>query len=244
MLRAPITRLAPGEHELKGPVAHYLGRVLRLRSGDGFVAFDPASGCEAEARVVWAEAGAISVRFGELRPGERRARRETWWVQGLAKGDKTDAIVRDATELGVTRFVVAATRRSVVRLDGRRAGERQARWARIAREAARQCGRSDSPIVDPPRPWSDALALPAQGTACFCLRENAAEPLAPALLDALARGVPVAFACGPEGGLEESEVEEARAKGWTVVSLGDFTLRTETVAASVLGATRALEGLV
>jgi 16S rRNA (uracil1498-N3)-methyltransferase len=244
MPRAPIPRLAPGEHELKGPVAHYLGRVLRLRSGDGFVAFDPASGCEAEARVVWSEAGTVRVRFDVLRPGERRARRETFWIQGLAKGEKTDAIVRDATELGVTRFVVAATRRSIVKLDGPRASERQARWTRIAREAARQCGRSDSPVVDPPRPWSDALALPAEGTACFCLWESATEPLAPVLLDALAREVALAFACGPEGGLEESEVEEARAKGWFVVSLGAFTLRTETVAAAVLGATRALEGLV
>ncbi len=244
MLRAPIPRLASGEHTLQGAVAHYLGRVLRLRSGDSFVAFDPESGGEADADVVWADGDAIVVRFGELRPGGRRTRRAVLFVQGLAKGDKTDAIVRDATELGVTRFVVATTRRSVVKLDGHRAVERQARWARIAQEAARQCGRSDPPRVDPPCSWSRALALAEEGAACFCLRAGAADPLAPVLLEALARGAHLAFACGPEGGLEEREEEEARAKGWRIATLGGFTLRTETVAAAVLGATRALEALV
>ncbi len=244
MPRAPIPRLAPGEHRLEGAVAHYLARVLRLRSGDGFVAFDPASGCEADADLVWADAGGITVRFGELRAGRLRADRSILWIQGLPKGDKADAIVRDATELGTTRFVAARTRRSVVKLDGPRAAERQARWARIAQEAARQCGRSDCPLVDAPCSWDEALALPTEGSACFCLWEKASDPLGPVLLDALARRASLAFACGPEGGLEEREVDAARAKGWAVVSLGAFALRTETVAAAVLGAARVCEELV
>jgi 16S rRNA (uracil1498-N3)-methyltransferase len=244
MPRAPIPGLEAGERSLRGAVARYLGRVLRLRSGDTFVAFDPATGAEADAHVVWSDSDAIAVRFGEPRAGERRGVRPLLWVQGLAKGDKTDAIVRDATELGVTRFAVAATRRSVVKLDGPRAVERQTRWARIAQEAARQCGRSDCPIVDPPLSWAEAIAIPDEATARFCLWENATDPLAPVLLDALTHGAPLAFACGPEGGLETREVDEARARGWLVVSLAGFTLRTETVAAAVLGAARVMEALV
>jgi RsmE family RNA methyltransferase len=63
------------------------------------------------------------------------------------------------------------------------------------------------------------------------------------LLHALARRVPLAFACGPEGGLEEAEVQRARDLGWTVVSIGPFVLRTETVAAAVLGAVRVMSAL-
>jgi 16S rRNA (uracil1498-N3)-methyltransferase len=218
--------------------------VLRLRSGDAFVAFDPASGMEADAEVIWADGGHVTVQFGELHAGEVRAGREILWIQGLAKGDKTDAVVRDATELGVTRFVVARAHRSVVKLGVARASERQSRWARIAQEAARQCGRSDCPLVDPPQTWSDAIAIPTAGTARFCLWERAVDPLAPLLLDALSSNAPLAFACGPEGGFEEREVEEARARQWAVVSLGTFAIRTETVAAAVLGAVRVWEGLV
>jgi 16S rRNA (uracil1498-N3)-methyltransferase len=246
--RAPIPDLTTGERRLEGAVAHYLARVLRLRAGDSFIAFDPATAREADAVTVWTDQDTITVRFGALREGLARAARELTWIQGLAKGDKCDAVVRDATELGVTRVMVARTRRSVVKLDAARAAERQARWARIASEAARQCGRSDAPLVDPPLPWTDALARTADAgsdadSVRFCLWEQASDPLAPPLFEALARGVPLAFACGPEGGLEAPEVDEARSRGWLVVSLGPFALRTETVAAAVLGAVRVWSGL-
>lgn len=238
MIRAPVPGLSPGERRLEGALAHYLVRVLRLRAGDAFVAFDPASAAESDATTVWADADAITVRFGPLRPGAARAARDVTWIQGLAKGDKVDAVVRDATELGVTRFVVAATRRSVVKLDASRAAERQARWARIAQEAARQCGRSDTPRIDAPCAWRDALALASGAASRFVLWEHATDPLGPALLAALSGSGALAFACGPEGGLEDREVDEARAAGWTIASLGPLALRTETVAAAVLGAVR------
>jgi 16S rRNA (uracil1498-N3)-methyltransferase len=245
-IRAPIPDLAPGDRSLRGAVAHYLGRVLRLRPGDAFVAFDPKSAREADATTLRVDDGAFVARFGPLRDGVARAARERVWIQGLAKGDKCDAVVRDATELGATRILVVTTRRSVVKLDAARAAERQARWTRIAEQAARQCGRSDAPRIDPPCPWAEAIervnALePEAGK--FVLWERAVEPLAPALFTALAREAVLAFACGPEGGLEEAEVDAARTLGWAVCSLGPLALRTETVAAAVLGAVRVWSGL-
>lgn len=240
-VRAPIAALAAGEHRLDGAVGHYLARVLRLQAGDAFVAFDPATGREADGVMVWADGrGIATVRFGELREGAARPARELVLVQGMAKGDKCDGVVRDATELGATRIIVARTHRSVVKLDAARAVERQARWERIAREAARQCGRSEAPRVDVPCSWDDALARVPAAAARFCLWERAVDPLGPPLLQALAADAPVAFACGPEGGLEDAEVEQARALGWIVASLGPLVLRTETVAAAVLGAVRVL----
>jgi 16S rRNA (uracil1498-N3)-methyltransferase len=237
--RAPIPDLSPGERRVEGAIAHYLGRVLRLRAGDTFVAFDPASGFEADAITVSADAGAITLRCGALRAGARpRSRATSTWIQGLAKGDKCDAIVRDATELGVARIVVAVTRRTVVQLDRARGEARRARWARIAQEAARQCGRSDAPIVDAPLPWTEALSQVNDTDARFCLWEQATVPLAPRLFEALAEGASVAFACGPEGGLDEAEVAVAESRGWTIASIGPLILRTETVAAAVLGAAR------
>jgi 16S rRNA (uracil1498-N3)-methyltransferase len=240
--RAAVADLCAGERRIEGATGHYLVRVLRLAAGDAFVAFDPATGAEADAVTVWAENDGITVRFGTPRPGPSAASRfGVTWVQGLAKGDKCDAVVRDATELGVARFIVAQTKRAVVKLDGERSGARQVRWARIAEDAARQCGRSDVPVVDAPCSWADALhrATDASAPGCrFCLWEQAKEPLAAPLVEALATGAGLAFACGPEGGLTEDEVDVARSLGWAVVSLGPFVLRTETVAAAVLGATR------
>jgi len=97
--------------------------------------------------------------------------------------------------------------------------------------------------VERPAAWADALACAREDAARFCLWERATEPLAPALFDALARGASLAFACGPEGGIEDDEVELATARGWKATSLGPLLLRTETVAAAVLGAVRVWSGL-
>jgi 16S rRNA (uracil1498-N3)-methyltransferase len=236
LIRAPIQGLAPGERTLEGALAHYLVRVIRLRAGDTFVAFDPAGGVEADALVIHEDGEAITVRFEALRPGAATAAAAVTWIQGFAKGDKCDAIVRDATELGASQIVVATTMRSVVKLDGGRAEARATRWARIAEEAARQCGRSAAPKVGKPVPWPEALASAGQTGARFCLWERATQPLAPALQEAMTSGQPLAFACGPEGGLDSTEVDQATAQGWLPVSLGPLVLRTETVAAAVLGA--------
>src|SRR6202021_527943 len=95
-VRAPIARLAAGERTLDAASAHYLARVLRLGEGDAFVAFDPAGGTEADTQSVSASAAGVVVRAGELRTAAPRA--EIVWIHGMAKGDKLDAIVRDATE--------------------------------------------------------------------------------------------------------------------------------------------------
>ena len=254
-VRAPVAKLAPGERTLSAESSQYLCRVLRLRDGERFVAFDPESRTEAEATILEASASAARVTVGECHAASVVAETPVALVYGLAKGDKVDSVVRDATELGATRIVIARTTRAVAKLDAERAGPKVERWRRIAEQAARQCGRADPPVVLGVLDWREALASAGAGASAgasneaaasdeaaakFCLWENATEPLAPLLRDALARGAPIAFAIGPEGGLTETEVEEARVLGYAPVSLGRFILRTETVAAAVLGAVRIL----
>ncbi len=241
-VRAPLAGLASGGRTLDAASAHYLARVLRLRAGDVFVAFDPAQAREADAAITSVSAEAVVVEVGELRPARDEARADVTWIHGAAKGDKVDAIVRDATELGVSRFVVAATARSVVKLDKDRSEARRARWERIAREAARQCERADAPRVEGPVAWEDAIAGVESSASRFVLWEKSRAPLAPPLGLALSPGSALAFAAGPEGGLTDEEARFAEERGWTLASLGPLVLRTETVAAAVLGAVRIFAG--
>ena len=244
-VRAPIAALEAGERALDAASAHYVGRVLRLRAGDRFVAFDPARAVECDAVLVRADDVGVVARFDTPHAARLIARAPLAWIQGMAKGDKCDAIVRDATELGATVFAAAATTRAVVRLDAAKGEARRARWQRIADEASRQCGRGDSPRVAAPKPWAEALAEAAPGAgdaALFCLYEGATTPLAPLLAAAIAARRALAFAVGPEGGLTEDEVRIAAAAGWAIASVGPFILRTETMAAAVLGAVRVWAG--
>lgn len=231
-VRVPLADLVEGERALAPEAAHYIGDVLRLGPGARFVAFDPVSHLEAEAEVVTQ----TSIRVGALAKGRVVAAAPLVVVYALAKGDKIDATVRDATELGATRIILAETARAVVKATDRIEKKRD-RWTKIAEEAARQCGRADPPEVLGPLPWKEALA--AAGTVNgYCLDPHATEPLGASLPAAI--GNALAFAIGPEGGLAAEEVDAASAAGFRPVTLGPFVLRTETVTAAVLGAVRIL----
>jgi 16S rRNA (uracil1498-N3)-methyltransferase len=242
-VRTPVAKLAAGRRLLPSEASHHLCRVLRMREGDRFIAFDPEARTEADATIDDASGESARVTIGELRPANVVAGAPVVLVYALAKGDKVDAVVRDATELGATRIVVARTSRAVAKVDAERAGTKLDRWRRVAEQAARQCGRADPPVIEGVSSWREALEAAAGevgADARFCLWENATDPLGPRLTEVIARRGAVAFAIGPEGGLTQEEVEDARVLGFAAVSLGRFVLRTETVAAAVLGAVRVL----
>jgi 16S rRNA (uracil1498-N3)-methyltransferase len=229
-LRVPFPLTEPGLFPLTAEAATYVTRVHRLAVGATFLAFDPDRAVEADAELTEVSKRGAVARVGAIRPAPVRSTRAVTLIQGTCKGDKMDAIVRDATELGATRIIPAITARSVARPDAARAD----RWRRIAVEAARQCGRGDAPRIDVPMAITAALAA-GEGAVALCL-----DPTAPTSLGAhlpiVGAATNVTLLVGPEGGLDDEEVDEATNAGFTRVRLGTFVLRTETVCAAVLGA--------
>jgi 16S rRNA (uracil1498-N3)-methyltransferase len=229
VLRLPLDALAEGSSTLPADAATYVTRVHRLGPGDRLLVFDPDRAVEADAEIVSADRRTVSLHIGPLRPAALRPSRAVTLLQGVGKGDKLDAIVRDATELGATRVVPVLCARSVARPDAVRA----ARWRRIAVEAARQCGRGDAPVVEAPVDFVEAVRREREGIK-VCLDPAAERSLGAALAGLGAEAV--ALAVGPEGGLTEGEVAAAEDAGFVRASLGPLVLRTETVCAAVLGA--------
>jgi len=227
-LRVPVRALSEGTRTLDEDTARYVIAVHRRQVGDELWLFDGAAQQEADAKIV--SASPLQVEIGPLRPASKVAPRDITWIHALPKGDKSDAIVQDATELGATAIQFVHSARSVVKLDEERAASRVARWEKIATEAARQCGRGDVPAILPVTSWEEALSK-AWG-AKFCLYEDSELRIGAAAFSADR----LVFAVGPEGGLDPSEVEIARAQGFAIVNLGELILRTETVCAAVLGA--------
>ncbi len=67
----------------------------------------------------------------------------------IPKGSHMDEIIDGLTQLGVKRIIPMMTDRVVVKLDDAKSGSRLKRWQAIAQSAARQCQRSDIPIIAP-----------------------------------------------------------------------------------------------
>ena len=203
-------------------------RVLRLAPGERIAVVDAALdyfACEIVAFDDALPVVRIAQRFERADAGP-----SVVLVQGLAKGDKMETVIRHATELGVAAFVPLACERSVVRLDAKKAAAKADRWRAIAKSAAMQSGQPAVPDVREPAGLREACAL------LVCWEEApGASRLDVALDRALgggraAQGARVAVVVGPEGGLAEREVEALLACNprSSLVSLGPSILRTET----------------
>jgi 16S rRNA (uracil1498-N3)-methyltransferase len=232
MRRFAITpdAIANGRVTFDAAQSRHLARALRLRPGDTIVASD-GSGRDYTVRLDAVGARATGTVIGEA-TGAAESPLAITLVQGLPKSDKMEAIVRAATELGVAAVQPALTARTVVRLGATAGAERAARWQRVAREAAKQCGRRIVPAVAAPASLDVCLGLARDSDLSLCLWEGVAPPLAAALGPGPPRRAAVLI--GPEGGLDVEEVEAARQAGWQVVSLGSRVLRTETAGPAVI----------
>jgi 16S rRNA (uracil1498-N3)-methyltransferase len=230
-LRVPLEGLAPGSRELSGEVARYILRVHRLRAGDRLSCFDPVQALEAEAEISSTSADRLECSLYEVRASGYRAL-PVLLLQGLAKGAKPEAILAEATALGIARIVFMETEHAVVHLADARAAARRERWQRIAAQAARQSGRGNLPLIEGPISFAQALQIAAE-------RRLLLTPGGSPLLGELAgwhSGEAMALLVGPEGGFSSSESEQARAHGYVEASLGRTTLRTELAAVAALGA--------
>ena len=216
--------------------------MLRLGIGDQVVLFDGRS-TEADSVIVRVGPRALEVQVNERRTTEGSDRPDFTLMQAIVKGDKMDFVVQKATELGVTRVIPVTTVRSVPRgLDASgavRALGKRARWVKIAREGARQCGRVDVPEVEPVTPLETALKAAHKEAFKLMLWEGAREHTVRQVLPPVEeKPQRIVMLVGPEGGFTDEEVAAAREAGFAVAGLGPRILRTETaavVAMTILG---------
>lgn len=221
-----LARLEPGTVALTGSEAYHLARVLRVKPGQPVRAFDGA-GLEAEGVVVEAEPARVLLELGEPAPSAAEATLALTLGVPLLKADKLSEVVRRGTELGVVRFQLLLTRRCDVRAFS---ANKFDRLGRVAAEAAKQAGRAVVPAVARPVPLEELplppLTLVAHPGAGATLRE-ALPPEVPA--EAL-------VVTGPEGGLEDREVDELVERGAKAVRLGARILRAETAPVALAAA--------
>jgi 16S rRNA (uracil1498-N3)-methyltransferase len=242
-----VHRFAIAPERIDGPhvifdreQTRHLARVLRLGCGDLVLATD-GLGHEYTVRI---ETLGVAATGTVLAAGPRPTESPiaVTLIQGVPKGDKMEMIIRAATELGVTRIAPALTTRTVVSLEGGRWRERARRWQRVAREAAKQCGRAVIPEVMEPRPLPRALEEPDRDGLRICLWEGERCPLGEIFQAVADAPRSIALAVGPEGGLSADEVARARGLDWAIAGLGPRILRTETASLAALAIIEATFG--
>ena len=239
ILRADVAMV-----QLEDIDARHARDVLRLRAGDRFILCDGAMRDHECEIVSLSREGAIA-RVVSVSDNMAEPVYDAILYQGLPKGDKMDEIVRKCVELGVTRVVPVACARSITQWAAADRGmnAKIERLQRIAREAAKQCGRGRVPEILPPIPFSEAVRDATMADFAFLPWENERETSIRSLLEEfraqkeLGSTSPrpvIAFLIGPEGGFEAGEVAAALGAGIRPVTLGRRILRTETAGPAVL----------
>ena len=147
--------------------------------------------------------------------------------QGLPKSSKMDLIVQKATELGFKEIIPTITARVDVKLKGE--FKKLDRLQRIALEASKQSKRTYIPKVKEPVNFSDFKAIFEQMDIVVVPYENAEGHGIRNLVNKIGNKIKnIAIVVGPEGGFEESEIDELKNLGAHIVTLGPRILRTET----------------
>jgi 16S rRNA (uracil1498-N3)-methyltransferase len=227
-----------GERVTLGEDAHrHVVKVLRLGAGVRLAVFD-GEGTEIDAEIEAVGARTLTLLLFERRRIAPSPCRITLW-QVLARGDRMDLIVQKATELGVAAVRPLTTARSVAKIEGGAADHKVERWTAIARDACRQSGRADVPVIAAPLPLRDLPAPEGPGKRLALWEGTRGMPLRLAIGP---EDRAIELLVGPEGGLSVDDVEIARARRFASVTLGPRILRTETAAIAALTVAQALTG--
>lgn len=226
MHRFFIPQLYADEMTINGVDAKHISKVLRMRSGDKLQIVSD-DGVTALAEITAVSSDTVTVKCLEKLSESHEPSVRITLAQGLAKGEKMDFIIQKAVELGVYEIVPVAMEHSVVKLDGAKAAKKVERWQKIAEAAAKQSKRDIIPRVQPVQNMAEMLQnnnLPNKIIAYECedrLGLKTALRKSPQPDELL-------LIIGPEGGISEAELEQARRANAAAVSLGKRILRAET----------------
>lgn len=158
--------------------------------------------------------------------------------QGLPKADKMELIIQKSTELGVNSIIPVNMKRCVVKLDDKTENKKIERWQKIAESAAKQSGRNMVPQIHKIIKVEELASLAENyDSVIVCYENEKINSLKSQLLKLKEQknsDIRIAVVIGPEGGLEEKEVDYLKQNGAKIVTLGSRILRTETVALNLL----------
>ncbi|MCM1308199.1 MAG: 16S rRNA (uracil(1498)-N(3))-methyltransferase [Butyrivibrio sp.] len=226
--------ISDGQIIIDGGDVNHIRNVLRMKPGERLTV---SGGDNADYLCAIRELDGerIVLDILEKSAADKELDARIYLFQGLPKGDKMELIVQKCVELGVYEIIPVAMKRSVVRLDGKKAEAKTARWQAISESAAKQSGRSAVPKVCEPMTFEQALEYAAEADIKLMPYELARGMEATReAVEAVHKGMNVAVFIGPEGGFEADEAEAAKERGAVPVSLGRRILRTETAGLAVM----------
>jgi 16S rRNA (uracil1498-N3)-methyltransferase len=222
---------------LDGPEGKHAAVVRRMRVGES-IQLTNGKGLRVLGNVSRVDGQSVLVKVSETQV-EALPKLQLTLVQALAKGDRDELAVQAATELGALKVIPWQATRSISRWEGPKAEKGRVRWQTIATEAAKQSLRVFEPEVTSIVSTKD-LARAASEFDMMLILDPTAESGIVSLGNLTGR---VAVVVGPEGGIDEHELDLLEAAGAKRVHLGSGILRTSTAGMAAISYLVGISGL-
>jgi 16S rRNA (uracil1498-N3)-methyltransferase len=217
--------------ELDGPEGKHAVQVRRMRQGEAIQLSD-GNGLRVRGTVNSISGSSLKLEVSDVVSEELPARQITL-VQALAKGDRDELAIQAATELGAMGIIPWQAGRSISRWDGPKIAKGQARWQQIVSEAAKQSLRAYTPHVQNIADTKELVSRFSEFDLVLVLDTSATATISETSISKAAK---IAIVVGPEGGIEQSELDSLEKAGARLVSLGANVLRTSTAGPALIAA--------
>ncbi len=229
------SQIQGNEVRITGRDVNHIKNVLRMRVGEELSVSNGVDSKEYRCGIERFGEDCVFCKVRFVKEADMELPSKVFLFQGLPKGDKMELIIQKAVELGVYEVIPVAAKRAVVKLDEKKAKGKTLRWQGIAEAAAKQSRRRIIPEVQKVMTMKEAIAY-ASGMDIRIIPYEMAEGMekTKGIIASLKPGQTIAVFIGPEGGFEESEIEEAKAAGIYPITMGRRILRTETAALAIL----------
>ena len=222
--------------QILGTDVNHIKNVLRLKENDEIEICDSDEQQSYLCKITKLEEGFVKCDIVNKIEESRESNIEVTIFQGLPKADKMELIIQKSVELGVYDITPVEMARCVVKLNDKDKTKKIERWNKISEVAAKQSQRDIIPKINNIIKISELANIISQYDGIILAYEKEKDYTIKQELQKLKmqNAQKIGIVIGPEGGLEEKEVEMLKNNGASVITLGKRILRTETVALNVL----------
>ena len=225
---------------IKGQDVNHIKKVLRAKTGEELEICNSQTGENFLCNIDKINDETIECNIKQKLEEKTESNIKVSIFQGLPKADKMEYIIQKSVELGVYEITPVEMKRCVVKLNEKDKNKKIERWQKISEVAAKQCGRDIIPQINNIINIKNICNLIQEYDMVLVAYENEEKNTLKEQLENIKKQnnskskVKIGIIIGPEGGLEEKDVETLKENGAKVITLGRRILRTETVALNVL----------
>lgn len=220
--------------DIVGSDVNHIKNVLRLKTGDSLL-ISSGDNIDYTCHIAQIDEEHIRADIDSVDERGRELVSKIYLFQGLPKADKMELVIQKAVELGAFEVIPVAMKRSVVKLDAKKAESKVKRWNAIAESAAKQSKRSILPQVSDVVTFAQAVKM-AENCQIKLLPYECTDGMEKTkrLIENITPGQDIAVFIGPEGGFDLDELGLAKEAGCEIITLGKRILRTETAGMMLL----------